>query len=111
MANSNTSGDYKEYATVDSIPATGGHWTNPLSLRGRGIASVNFSIRGTGSAVVTLQFKCDGDADWTDYRNDGNAFETGDFKVLEGNSGNLQWRAGVKVASYTSGSVTFGFDW
>ena len=111
MANTTTSGDYKEYATVDTTPATGGHWTNAINLRVKGIPSVNFSIRGTGTAIVTLQFKCDGDADWTDYRNDGNAFATGDFKVLEGNSGNLMWRAGVKVANYTSGSVTFGFDW
>jgi len=111
MANSLSSGDYKEYATVDSTPPANGYWTNTLGLRGRKLAYVYFSIRGTGTATVTLQFKCSGDADWTDYYNDGIDFVTGDRKVIEGNAANVVWRAGVKLADYTSGSITFGFDW
>lgn len=111
MANSQTSGDYKEYATVNTTPPAEGYWTNQLGLRRKKIAYAFFSIRGTGVATVTLQFKCEGDSDWTDFNNDGTTFVTGDRKVLEGNAGNVLWRAGVKQADYTSGEVRFGFDW
>jgi hypothetical protein len=111
MANSQASGTYKEYATVDTTPGADGYWTNSISLRVKKLTQVFFSIRGTGVATVTLQFRCEGDTDWTDYSNDGVAFVTGDRKIIESNAGNVQWRAGVKQANYTSGSITFGFDW
>jgi len=85
MANTISSGDYKEYATVDTAPGSGGFWTNPIGLRGKSLSIVYFSLRGTGTATVTLQFKCEGDADWTDYYNDGNAFNVGERSVVAGN--------------------------
>lgn len=111
MANSQSSGDYKEYATVNLAPDTDGYWTNPVSLRPNRIACMFFSIRGTGTATITLQFKCAGDTDWTDYYNEGNAFHNGDRKIVEGNAADMSWRAGVKSGGYTTGEVTFGFDW
>lgn len=111
MANSNSVGDYKNYATVDTAPGATGFWTNELDMRGKKIAYCFFSIRGTGTATVVLQFKCEGDADWTDYYNGGNAFNKGERIIVEGNAGNVLWRAGVKSGGYTTGSVTFGFDW
>lgn len=111
MANSISSSDYKEYATVDTAPGSDGFWTTPISMRGKNISNMHFSLRGTGTATVTLQFKCEGDAAWTDFYNDGVAFVTGQNTVIDGNSGNVQWRAGVKQGGLTSGSVTFGFDW
>lgn len=111
MANANVSGTGKEYATVDTAPAAGGFWTASIGMREKRIPQVFFTIRGTGDAVVTLQFKCDGDTDWTDFNNDGVALVTGDNKVIEGSSANMLWRAGVKQGAYTSGSITFGFNW
>ena len=112
MANAQTSGNNKEYATVDTTPGASGYWTNAVNMRGKGLSYMFFSIRGTGTATVTLQFRCDGDAAWTDYNNEGTDFVTGDRKIIEGTSGGTSWRAGVKDdAAYTSGSVSFGFDW
>ena len=111
MANSNSVGDYKEYVTVDTAPGADGFWTNPIGLRDRHISYMFFSIRGTGVVTVTLQFKCEGDADWTDFYNGGNAFNKGERNIIEGNAGNVLWRAGVKQGGLTSGSVIFGFDW
>ena len=111
MANANVSGLGIEYATVDTAPGADGFWTASIGMREKKLQQMFFSLRGTGTAVVTLQFKCDGDAAWTDYNNDGTAFVTGDRKVIEGSTANMLWRAGVKQGGLTSGSVTFGFDW
>lgn len=121
MANSNKSGDYYEYATVDTAPGASGFWTNAVKMRKKGLGDKDkmvFSIRSTDvdasatdTVTVTLQFKCIGDQDWTDYYNDGNAFNIGERKLIEDFAGGVQWRAGVKNGDYTSGSVTFGFDW
>lgn len=110
MANAISTGDYREYATVNTAPGSGGFWTNTIGMRGKHISSMFFNIRGTGNAKVTLQFKCHGDDDWTDYNN-GADFVIGDNKIIEGNGGDMVWRAGVKQADYSSGSVTFGFTW
>ena len=111
MANSNVSGDYKEVAVIDTAPVSAGFWTVPISMRKQGIAYMFMSIRGTGTATVTLQFRCDGDSAWTDFYNDGNAFAVGDHKLIEGNAAGTYWRVGVKSGGLSTGSVTIGFNW
>lgn len=112
MANTKASGEYYEYATVDTTPGASGYFTNAINPRKNSIGKLFFSIRGTGTITVVLQFKCIGDSDWQDYYNDGNDFSVGQREAIESYAGGVSWRAGVKNdAAYTSGSVTFGFDW
>ena len=107
MANSKNTTDYKAYATVDTAPAAGGYWTGPISMRDLKEERTFFSVRGTGVMTVTLQFKCPDDADWTDFGN----YVIGDRKLLEGGAAGVLWRMGVAFGDWTSGSLTFGFDW
>jgi len=98
------------YAFVDTDPAAAGFWTASVNVKREtsrnNVKDVYFSYRGTGS-IVTLQFKCTGDADWSDY-----ATYTTVTRVVIGDSGDgVLWRAGVKDADYSSGNTTFGFDW
>ena len=124
MANSRSSDDYYEYATVHEEPAGDGYFTNTVGIRQKkGRDYVFFSIRetgimsdtGDGVMRVTLQFKCPGDDVWTDYA----VYTKVCRKVLEGGGAGVVWRAGVKddvsseaeTQNYTSGEFTFGFDW
>lgn len=116
MANSKSSGDYYEYATIDTAPEAAGYWTNAVSIRRKGndIRNLFFSIRegDTDSvATVKLQFKCPGDTGWTNYYNDGNDWNIGDRKWVDSNASGVQWRAGVESGGFTSGKVFIGFDW
>jgi hypothetical protein len=119
MANSKNSGNNYEYATVNTAPAVGGggFYTNPVFPKRYG-KPVYFSIRDTtddsspSSIVVKLQFKCPDDTGWTDHLNSGSNWGIGDRVRIDDSAANVQWRAGVVDDSdYTSGSVTFGFDW
>jgi len=109
MANAKTTDDYYQYATVDSAPAAAGYWTNAVGIRQlKGVESIWFSIRGTGEMNVTLQFKCPGDTDWTDY----NSYNTSNQrKLIRGGGAGVHWRAGVKQGDRISGECIFGFDW
>ena len=129
MANSKSSGQFKEYATVDTQPSGSelGYWTNEVCLRdkqndGAAKGKMFFSIRenesdssgasDTSSMTVTLQYKCDGDAGWQDYVDlAGSAIAVGNRMLIEDTGAAVRWRAGVKDGDYTSGSLTFGFDW
>jgi hypothetical protein len=118
MANSLDSGTNHEFAKVDTTPATGGYFTNAVDMRGKhlkGITKVFFSIREASTAsviTVILQFMCPGDAQWTTFVSlDGSSLAIGNRLCLEDFGVDVQWRAGVLVAGYTSGSVVFGFDW
>lgn len=143
MANSRSSGQYKEYATVDTLPGATGYFTNEVCLRdlvvdGRSKGKMFFSIRETAEDVseapsalstvtVVLQFKCDGDAGWSDYTFtkklivSGTAsdeiseveesLQIGNRIAIEDTGAAVRWRAGVVSDGYTDGSVTFGFDW
>jgi len=106
-ANAQVSKEGIEYAIVDTDPATAGYWTNPVYENGKGV--IAFSVRGSGSMTVTLQFKCYGDSDWSDYP-DG-TYTTTTRILLYGNGAGVQWRAGVKDADYTSGEKSLGFDY
>jgi len=126
MANSRTSGAFKEYATVDTLPTGLGYFTNTVNVRA--IRKTNkelriyFSIReeeadsseasDTSTMTVTLQYMCDGDSGWQDYVPlDGSALAVGNRVVIEDSGAAVLWRAGVKDGEFTSGSLTFGFDW
>jgi hypothetical protein len=127
MANSKASSDNYEYATVDTLPGASGYFTNEVVPRDKfqkgKVHKLFFSIREypddvseapSTNAVVTvaLQFKCPGDLGWTDFVPlDGSTFAVGNRVALEDIGAAVRWRAGVRSDEYTSGSVTFGFDW
>jgi len=110
--NSRTSDSFHEYATVNVDPGASGYYTNPISIRAikgnRQAEHVYFSIRGTGSMTITLQFKCSGDTDWTNY----DTYSTVKRAIIEGGEAGTVWRAGVvNSAAYISGEMIFGFGW
>jgi hypothetical protein len=120
MANSKLSvPTYCEYATVNTAPTPAGYFTNSVYPRRDKITKLFFSIRETDQdsspSVVTvkLQFQCAHDVDWTDYLPlDGSSFAIGNRVQVDDFGNGVAWRAGVVDSSaYTSGSVTFGFDW
>jgi hypothetical protein len=126
MANSKISGEYKEYATVDTNPTSAGYWTEEVSIRALQkrlkIDRVFFSIReaeadssgasDTSVATVRLQFRCEGDAGWQDYKFvGGQALEAGHRIAILDIGNGVRWRAGVTDWGFSSGKVTFGFDW
>lgn len=129
MANSRDSGTFHEYATVDTQPsgATLGYWTNEVCLRDEqnaGLAKEKmwFSIReyeadssaasDTSSMTVTLQYKCSGDLGWQNYVDlSGSELAVGNRLIIEDTAADVRYRAGVKDGDFTSGSITFGFDW
>jgi hypothetical protein len=120
MANSRLSKRYCEYATVDTAPAngSGGYWTNPVNPRNKKATKLFFSIRETtddsSASVMTikLQFKCAEDTGWTNHLNNGDDWEIGTRVLLSEWGEGVQWRAGVEDGNdFTSGSLTFGFDW
>ena len=128
MANSRSSGNYKEYATVNTQPSGTelGYWTNEVCLRdkqndGYAKGKMWFSIReaetdssaaDTTTITVSLQYKCDGDLGWTDYADfAGSTLAVGNRLIIEDTGAAVRWRAGVKDGNYTDGALTFGFDW
>lgn len=126
MANRRSSGEFKEYATVDTTPTGLGYFTNEVDLINlQEVGSetrMYFSIReweadsseasDTSEMTVTLQFKCEGDEGWQDYVSlDGSTLAVGNRVSIRDSGAAVLWRAGVKDGDYTSGSITFGFDW
>ena len=126
MANERFSSANHEYATVDEVPDGNGYFTNEVDVRlvsKRGISKIFFSIRegasdvsAAASALSTvtpvLQFRCPGDAGWTDFVPlDGSTLAIGNRIALEDMGAGVFWRAGVVSDGYTSGSIRFGFDW
>lgn len=106
---SRTNSSYYEYATVDESPGADGYFTDEIGARVKSIAALRafFSVRGTGSAIVTLQFRCPGDGAWTDYA----GYNKNTRKTIEGVGAGVEWRGVVKQGDYVSGSIVFGFDW
>jgi hypothetical protein len=129
MANSRNSKEYCEYATVDTKPTSAGYFTNPICPRtivsgGKTIGGkIYFSIRETesdisaapsalSSVTVVLQYKNPDDEAWTDFVPlDGSSLAIGNRVLIEESANGVLWRAGVASDGFTSGSVTFGFDW
>lgn len=107
MANLKITTDYKQYATVNAAPGGTGFFTDELNLREKEQKVVYFSVAGTGTMTVVLQFKRTGDASWTDYATTSNNGRA----ALKGGGAGIQWRAGVKNGDYISGEKIMGFDW
>jgi len=110
MANDRNTTENLEYATVDTAPGVDGYYTNSVNIRQEKKREIYFSVRGSGVATVTIQFQCYGDTGWTDFNYDS-ALVSGDRLLLEGGGAGTKWRAGVANGGYSSGSLTFGFDW
>ena len=127
MANGRNSTANHEYATVDTRPSSAGYFTNEVDVRllskNDKVKKIFFSIRETNADIsaapsalstvtVVLQYKCSGDAAWTDFIDlAGSTFAIGNRVLLDDCAADVRWRAGVRDDEYTSGSVTFGFDW
>ena len=126
MANSQSSGEFYEYATIDTEPTGLGYFTKTVSIRELRkkfkIDKIYFSIReyeadssqasDTSSITVTLQFMCPGDEGWQDYVSlDGSTLAVGNRLAVEDTAAAVLWRAGVKDGDYTSGAYVIGFDW
>jgi hypothetical protein len=127
MANARSSGEFYEYATVDTLPDADGYFTNAVRPRWlrlkKKVDKIMFSIREAAADVseadstlstvtVVLQYKCPGDTRWTTYVPlDGSSLATGNRLAIMDFGDDVYWRAGVVSDGYTSGSVTFGFDW
>lgn len=117
MANSKQVKPYSNYITVDTNPGADGYWTDPIGVRSNPdiVRVLYFSVReestGISVAVPTLQFKCEGDTNWTDYSNNGDAFVIGDRVRIDDNGPRVLYRAGIKQNGFTSGKVRIGFDW
>lgn len=121
MANRQVNGDGYQYAVVDTAlaPGGGGYFTEELAPRRQKVGKFFFSIRETSPdsspsvVVVKLQFRCTGDTGWTDYLKNGTTdWPTGTRIMINDYAAGVRWRAGVADNNdYTSGAVTFGFDW
>jgi hypothetical protein len=119
MANSQASNAvHYEYATVDTAPTPAGYWTNAVTPRKSKITKLFFSIRETTDdsspsvMTVKLQFKCPGDTGWQDYLDAGSDWAIGTRIIINEFAEGVQWRAGVAdFSAFTSGALTFGFDW
>lgn len=127
MGNTRSSGTNHEYATVHENSGAVGYFTNPIDVRllykNDKVSKIFFSVRETdldvsaaasalSTITVLLQFKCPGDLGWTDYVDfAGNELAIGNRVILEDIGVGVLWRAGVVSDGFTSGSVTFGFDW
>ena len=112
MGNKRSDDSQYEYATVDTAPGADGYFTSIIDSAkiSVGWKRLYFSTRGSGVMIITLQFKCIGDDDWSDY-DSYTSTDSCKRKIIEGGVGGIQWRAGVKQEDYTSGSMRFGFDW
>ena len=112
-ANSQSTGENYEYATVDTAPPAAGYFTNTVNARRVKDKSkfhqIYFSIGGSGTMTVTLQFlRVDVDGStWNDYAD----YTDTEYKILEETAANISWRAVVKQGNHSSGTKIFGFAW
>lgn len=127
MANSKDSAGNHKYATVDTVPDGDGYFTDEVCPRdlqkSQKVGKVYFSIREavadisaapSSASVITvqLQFRCPGDSGWSNYVPlDASSLAIGNRVALEDSGRDVIWRAGVASDEYTSGAITFGFDW
>jgi hypothetical protein len=110
MANTKDNGKRYKDAIVDTAVGSEGFASDPVRSSSKGrIGYLAFSVRGSGSANVTLQFKCIGDSEWTDYNL--SPYTPGDRELIEGSGNGVYWRGIIKDGDYNSGTVKFGIDW
>lgn len=112
-ANSQSRGENYEYATVDTAPGASGYATETVNARKvrkkSQFREIWFSIGGSGTMTVTLQFlRVDVDGStWNDYA----SYTSSEYKQLLEGAVNISWRAIVKQGNHTSGQKIFGFAW
>jgi len=82
----------------------------PITPQRNKIEKIFFSQRGSGSGTIKLQFKCSIDDDFIDFLHDEDISSGARF-VIDTVNEYVEWRAILEVASYSSGTVIFGFDW
>ena len=107
MANTKTTGDYKNYITIDTSPGSAGFFTDAISERTERLQDLFFSMRGNGIGIVTVQFKHQDDSTWTDY----DTYTDPGRYAIRGGAAGIIWRAGIISGNYTSGTIITGFDW
>jgi hypothetical protein len=108
-ANTQDTRKNRKYVTIDTDAGAAGYWTDELSIK-YDVPSgdkVYFSIANIGSMTITLQHKLVDAATWTDYA----SYTAVTRVIINDDSKNTIWRAGIKDADYTSGSATLGFNW
>lgn len=114
MANSRTSANRYEEASVDTDPGSAGYGCNPVSPRAKSKAigeqgkKVCFYISSIASgATVTVRWKRRGAVSYTEY---------GDYTAvtreqLSDDSVDILYDAIVKDDAQGTGTTVFGFDW
>lgn len=116
MANSkSTGGDgfYFEKASVDVDPGTNGYGCNPVPNTarrpGREPGKKRFFISSIGTdAEVTLRWKYDSDAAWTEYE----TYTAVTRVTIDDTTAGVSWDAIVKDNKQgSSGTTVFGIDW
>ena len=111
MANSKLNKERSAYASIDTAPGADGYWSDSVSMTSKNTKALFFSQSGGGEGTVSLQYQLNHTAAaWTDYVTT-ETFEDGVRFRLDDFAAGVKWRAGIKNAGYTSGTVVCGFDW
>jgi len=111
MANSQLNGERYAYASIDTAPGAAGYWSKPVALSQVNANALFFSRSGGGVGTVTIQFKLPHTGStWQDYYTTESLVDGARLRVADQGAG-VKWRAGVKNAAYTSGTIVVGFDW
>ena len=110
MANAKLNGERHKYASIDTAPAAAGYWSDTVSTTtARGI--LFFSQSGGGTGTVTIQYKLPySGAPWVDYTTT-ETLEDGVRLRLADQGAGVKWRAGIKQAGLSAGTVICGFDY
>lgn len=111
MANAVLEGKYYKKVIVDTAPGASGYYTAEVPesvVRGFDTHRLQFSVT-EGVGDVTLQFKGAGESNWAD--EEGSPYTLGTAKTIDATSHGRVWRAICKETKYTSGDLTFGFEW
>ena len=104
-ANGKNDGVRYQNVIVDTAPAAGGYFSTPVDAKTNRIGVMHFSIRGTWTGTVTLQYKRPEDSTWTDYEE----YTENTREIIEDTS-DTQWRIGVAESDYGTGTITAGID-
>lgn len=113
MANAKVNGGSSRYASIDTAPGAEGYFSDSVGITHENASPLFFSRRSgavAGVGTITIQFKCPGDTDWTDYLTDLD-LSVGARHIIDDEGAGVSWRAGVKQGDYTSGVILVGLDW
>lgn len=118
MANSKLNGPRYAYASIDTTPASGGYWSDSVSMSQKNTDVLFFSRSGGGLGSVTIQFKLPhAGSVWQDYLTTETLTDGARLRVADQGAG-VKWRAGIKedtsalpLTVAVSGTTIVGFDW